>query len=254
MSGLMDSSSSQRSLQKLAQSVNGNVLQEELVEIITREYNILKRELEFQGVEIQTLTKELELTKEEIVLQNKEKQKKADQLVIANIELVFQNHEKQRKADELIIANNELIFQNQEKQNRADELIVANKELAYQNNEKQNRADELILANKELAYQNSEKQKRAIELTEAYGELEKTAEFLRDYSKGLEEMIFITSHKVRQPIAHILGISNLLDSSNNYTPDELNKIVGYIKKSAISLEFFTRELTDFMTDIRGKVD
>jgi len=242
------------SVEKLAESVKDNVDQKELVDLISREHSILIRELEFQRVEIETLTRELELTKEEIVLENKEKQKRAGQLVIANKELIFQNNEKQRKADELIVANNELIFQNQEKQKRADELILANKELAYQNNENQKRADELIIANKELAFQNSEKQKRALELIDAYTELKKTADFLRDYSKGLEEMMFITSHKVRQPIAHILGISNLLDSSNNYSPDELNKIVGYIKKSATELEHFTRELTDFMTDIRDKVD
>jgi signal transduction histidine kinase len=196
-----------------------------------------------------------------LIFQNQEKQNRADELIIANKELAYQNEEKQKRADELIIANKELAFQNSEKQRKADELIVANnelifqnKELAYQNNEKQKRADELVIANKELAFQNIEKQKRATELSEAYEELKKTADYLRNYFKGLEEMMFITSHKVRQPIAHILGISNLLDTSNNYTPDELNKIVGYIKKSATSLDSFTRELTQFMTDIRDKVD
>jgi signal transduction histidine kinase len=236
----------------------------------SEELIILKRELAFQKVEIETLTAELILIKKEHTIQNAEKQKRADELIIANKELAFQKDEKQKRADELIIANKELAFQNDEKQKRADELIIANKELAFQKDEKQKRADELIIANKELAFQNDEKQKRAdeliiankelvlqyeekrelaAELTIAYGELKKIEVYLRSYIKGLQEMMFITSHKVRQPVAHILGISNLLNPSINYSLDELKKIVGYIKKSALALDNFTRELSAFMNNI-----
>ena len=69
------------------------------------------------------------------------------------------------------------------------------------------------------------------------------------YLKGLEKMLFMTSHKVRQPVANILGVSNLLD--NNLTsPDELGKIVGYMKQSAMSLDTFTKELTTFIQDLK----
>ncbi|MBL7884589.1 MAG: hypothetical protein JNL69_11005 [Bacteroidia bacterium] len=97
--------------------------------------------------------------------------------------------------------------------------------------------------------QYDEKKKLAEELTVAYRELKKTEEYLIEYIKGLEEMMFITSHKVRQPIAHILGISNLLDFSTNYSLDEMKKIVGYIKRSALAVDTFTKELTIFMTTI-----
>jgi len=133
--------------------------------------------------------------------------------------------------------------------------MIANKELEFQNNEKQKRADELIIANLEVAFQYQEKTKLAEELTVAYGELVKTEKHLVEYIKGLEEMMFITSHKVRQPVVYIIGISELLDQSITYSYDELNKIVGYIKESAHSLDVFTKELTTFMEDIEksGKV-
>jgi hypothetical protein len=223
--------------------------QNELEEIL-----LLKREIAFQKVEIETLTSELILFKTEHIFQNNEKQKRADELFIANRELVFQNIEKQKRADELIIANEELIFQNKEKQKRADELFIANRELDFQNEEKQKRADELIIANKHLDLQYRDKKELSAKLIIAYDELKKTEEYLRSYIKGLEEMVFITSHKVRQPVAHILGIANLMNASTNYSFGELKKIIGYVKQSALSLDLFTKELTAFMNDMQKEAE
>ena len=64
-------------------------------------------------------------------------------------------------------------------------------------------------------------------------------------------MMFMTSHKIRQPIAHILGISNLLDESIN-SLEEIKKMVGYLKQSALSLDSFTIELTEFMCALKQK--
>jgi len=68
------------------------------------------------------------------------------------------------------------------------------------------------------------------------------------YINSLEEMLFMVSHKVRQPVAHILGVSNLLDNKAN-SQDDLNKIVGYMKQSALSLDTFTTELTTFIYEV-----
>ena len=129
--------------------------------------------------------------------------------------------------------------------------MIANAELAFQNEEKEKRAAELIIANKELSFQNEEKEKRATELTAAYNELKKAEEFLKAYVLGLEEMIFMTSHKVRQPIANILGISSMLDQLID-SPSDLKKMIDYIKESALSLDAFTKELTIFMSDLEKK--
>lgn len=169
------------------------------------------------------------------------------------MELAFQNREKENRAEELAIANKELIFQNEEKEKRAAELIIANKELAFQNEEKEKRARELAIANKELEFQNTEKEKRAQELIITNSDLEKTESYLKEYILGLEEMMFIISHKVRQPVAHLLGIANLFDHVMN-SPTELKQLVNYIKQSTQSLDRFTQELTIFMNDLdqRGK--
>jgi signal transduction histidine kinase len=174
-----------------------------------------------------------------------------EELIIANTELAFQNREKEKRAAELIIANTELAFQNKEKEKRAAELIIANKELVFQNKEKEKRAAELIIANKELAYQNEEKEKRAAELIIANEELKKAKEYQQEYIRGLEEMMFMTSHKVRQSIANILGLSHLLDQSTN-SPEEIKESIDYIKESALSLDIFTKELTAFIFELGEK--
>lgn len=69
------------------------------------------------------------------------------------------------------------------------------------------------------------------------------------YLKGLEKMLFMTSHKVRQPVANILGISYLLDK-NLVTIAELGKIVNYMKQSVLSLDIFTKELTTFIENLK----
>lgn len=157
-----------------------------------------------------------------------------------------QNHQ-----DELVIANKALVFQIAEKEKREAELVIANKELVFQNQEREIRAAELIVANIELAYQNSEKEKRAIELDLAYKELKKTEEYLKEYVKGLEEMMFITSHKVRQPVANILGITNILGDYVN-SPAQLKTMVAYLRESATSLDVFIDELTNFIHDLEKK--
>lgn len=74
----------------------------------------------------------------------------------------------------------------------------------------------------------------------------------RAYVKQLEEMMHITSHKVRQPIAHIIGISNLLENAGTSQP-ELEKLSGFMKQSALSLDDFTKELTEFMVNMNLKI-
>ena len=128
-------------------------------------------------------------------------------------------------------------------------------ELAFQNEEKEKRALELIIANKELAFQNEEKKKRANEYISANKELQKAQEYQKEYIAGLEKMMFMTSHKVRQPITNILGLSELIDPNTN-SPEELKEYLLYIKQSALSLDSFTKDLTAFISELgkKGEID
>jgi signal transduction histidine kinase len=149
------------------------------------------------------------------------------------------------------IGNEELVFQNDEKEKRAAELAIANEELVFQNDEKEKRAIELIIANKELAYQNKEKEKRAIDLIKINLELKKAQQYQKEYINGLEHLMFITSHKVRQPIANILGLSLLLEQEIN-SPNELKEYTNLILQSALVLDSFTQELTEYISNLGEK--
>ena len=145
-----------------------------------------------------------------------------------------------------------MYFQNKEKEKRAAEFVIAKKELIFQNNEKEKRAAELINANKELAYQVEEKEKRTAELVETKQELNSADQNQTVCINGLEEIEFMTSHKVRQPLANILGISNILDDESESSHKESIKFIGYIKKSVLSLNVFTKDLMAFIIQLRKK--
>ncbi len=66
----------------------------------------------------------------------------------------------------------------------------------------------------------------------------------QEYINNLEEMMFITSHKMRHPVTQIMGIESLLNFT--LSKEELEKVIGYIKESVGSLDTFTRELTLFI--------
>ncbi len=68
------------------------------------------------------------------------------------------------------------------------------------------------------------------------------------YTRSLEEMVFKISHKLRVPIANLIGLGNLAEETNN-TPEELQVIMGYIKPTITVLDTFSRELTRFIEDI-----
>lgn len=73
----------------------------------------------------------------------------------------------------------------------------------------------------------------------------KTENENRDLLQALEKMIFITSHKVRQPITNIIGLANSL-KSGNLPEEELIRIAKHMKESALILDTFTKELVNFI--------
>jgi hypothetical protein len=63
--------------------------------------------------------------------------------------------------------------------------------------------------------------------------------------------MFLTSHKVRQPVANILGLSEMLNQSIS-SPEDFKQSLDCIKQSAVSLDVFTRELTTFICELGQK--
>lgn len=67
----------------------------------------------------------------------------------------------------------------------------------------------------------------------------------------LEQLLFMISHKVRQPVANILGISSTLNNQS-FSQQELSEISQFISESATRLDQLTRELNDLVVKSRGE--
>lgn len=73
----------------------------------------------------------------------------------------------------------------------------------------------------------------------------------KEQIRMLEELLFMISHKVRQPVANILGISNSLKELDaNY--EELCTMSKYMRESAVKLDEVTRELNDIVSKSRAQ--
>lgn len=131
-----------------------------------------------------------------------------------------------KRLPDLINLNKEVPFQNEKKGKIVTKLFNTDKALVVQLEKKKRNETKLILTNKK----NKDK-------------------YQKENIEWLEEMMFIVSHKIRQPVASILGISNLLDNTNN-SPADLKKMIAFMKQSALSLDNFTKELSTFICKIK----
>ncbi|QJD96350.1 hypothetical protein HH214_10965 [Mucilaginibacter robiniae] len=66
----------------------------------------------------------------------------------------------------------------------------------------------------------------------------------KQYSKALEDMLFITSHQVRKPVANILGLVNLIDKDADAS--SLKEYHEHLQASASELDTIIKELNNFM--------
>lgn len=63
-----------------------------------------------------------------------------------------------------------------------------------------------------------------------------------NYISFLEKIMFFISHKFRQPVANILGLSNVINSGT-ISKKELNKCLLFIRQCTLSLDKRTREIS-----------
>ncbi|MBB6271061.1 putative membrane protein [Pedobacter cryoconitis] len=63
------------------------------------------------------------------------------------------------------------------------------------------------------------------------------------YTQTLNDVIFINSHKVRNPVTNIVKIAELMDDEH-LTAQNIKEMVFYLRKSAEDLDIATREMTD----------
>ncbi|WP_159441166.1 PAS domain-containing protein [Pedobacter caeni] len=69
--------------------------------------------------------------------------------------------------------------------------------------------------------------------------------------KAMEEMLYKISHEVRQPVVQILGLSDLFEHHID-SEEDLKMTIDGIRRSAILLDNYTRELAGFVRKIRNE--
>jgi PAS domain S-box-containing protein len=73
----------------------------------------------------------------------------------------------------------------------------------------------------------------------------------KEYIRGLEEMIYMTSHQLRQPIANITGLIDLLEQGTEKGNDK-DLAIGFMQQSIRDLDAFTEDLTEFIYALKKK--
>jgi hypothetical protein len=82
-----------------------------------------------------------------------------------------------------------------------------------------------------------------------YKQIGRKAEQTREaYLHELEQMLFMTSHNVRVPVANLLTLSSLL-KNEDLSKEEFKTALSHIEVSAEILSKFTQELTLYMEQI-----
>jgi len=158
---------------------------------------------------------------------------------------------KQPDAERLFTANKELSSKNEENEKQIADQLTLLKQLEEKNAIIEKQYADLEITNQKMVIHNAEREKLSIELSIAYKKLKKADDYLKEYIQGLEEMMHMTSHRVRKPVANILGIANIISNFIN-SPVHLKKMVKYLKTSATTLDAFTKELTEFIYDLEQK--
>jgi len=108
----------------------------------------------------------------------------------------------------------------------------------------------IVLENKPT-FQTENNLNAVVELQLLNFQLSETKKKLLAYKEEIRKILFMTSHQVRQPIANILALTNLLNISAD-TPPEIKKTVNYIKESVKVLDNYTKNLTDIVIAIAQK--
>lgn len=69
------------------------------------------------------------------------------------------------------------------------------------------------------------------------------------HAKNMEDMLFKISHEMRQPIVQLMGLTDLINTQEKEQPENLNELLTLIKRSAHTLDQYSRELSAFVNKI-----
>ena len=120
-----------------------------------------------------------------------------------------------------------------------DELLTLNEEIRAQQ-------DEVVSQRDLLAEKNTSIETLNQEITGINQNLEKLVAdrtaALKEQNDRLEEYAFINAHKLRAPVASIMGLIYLLQKE--VPAGDEKKLIGYLKKSSDELDQVIRSISD----------
>lgn len=203
-----------------------------------------RSEIAIKLEEIAKQDEELLLVNQKLKREKKESRNRTAALVIANDELLVQSKEKVKRAKEFKVVSQELTYQQSEKEQREKDLVIANSKLTLQCKYFKRCSAKLRAANRTLVKENKNKDKLAQEFFLVHEELLNAQSNQKVYIAGLRKVMDIISHKLRQPVVQIMGLTSLL-SGDNATIDTI-EMTALIKESAGHLDSYTRELTELI--------
>lgn len=132
------------------------------------------------------------------------------------------------------------------------QIIALDSEVDTYINTKKKLTSEINDLKKSLIDLQIEKEDLSIQVLQQFKELKGSEKSLKsDIHKGLEEIMFTISHKVRLPLTNILGLANLLTIIGN-TNEENLEFIELIKDSARDLDKITKELSSFIYELNHK--
>jgi hypothetical protein len=71
------------------------------------------------------------------------------------------------------------------------------------------------------------------------------------YTKEIEQLLFMTNHKIRQPVVNCMGLLDVIDH-HNPSKEEMIKICEHLKKTAHNLNDFSIELNNTLAEMTAK--
>lgn len=158
--------------------------------------------------------------------------------------IIFRHYKGQRRVNAVLAAKNaEIEKQHLEIASQRDELIALNEEIRAQQ-------DDLVASHNALEQKNlsiAEMNERILRTNQNLERLvqERTA-VLERQNRQLVEYAFINAHKVRGPLARVMGLANLL--SLTAKDEEQRKLLSLLEDAAVELDHVTRSITDVVQD------
>ncbi len=201
----------------------------------------LRFETEKKQSEIGLLKKDAELQAERLSKKNSQLYYSIllSLLILLSLGLSLHNFLRVKKNNLLLKEkNDEINLQRAKLAEQNDELIALNEEIRSQQEE--------VTAQRDMVYEkNQEIEKINLKIIEMNKNLEQLVaqrtSALEKQNKKLSEYAFMNAHKLRAPLARVMGLVNLLLS--NSSPEEQPVILLHLKKSSDDLDAEVRKIS-----------